>query len=211
MDENALMSALGLLYCLVLLFFFQSWIWDGLEGKRKKGRGRGQRRGSQFTVMIRAHLQRLIPPHNQPDLAVVPMLEQPHVARTPFLPLPAVAVKLEQLGAHLESLLFLLLVGFRLHLLRQPVDRLEVHVGRFFDFVLQKGGEGQLVFLTIERSPPEKKSIKLFFFYLAPSVGFGLCFFLLLPLFLRFGRTRGFLRYILRLFLLLLFHPAAKH
>lgn len=86
--------------------------------------------------MIRTNFQSLIPPHNQPRLLVLPMLQQPHIARSAFLPLPTLTIELEQLGTHLECLLLSLLVRLGLHLFGQVDDGLEVDIWRFGGIVL---------------------------------------------------------------------------
>lgn len=81
--------------------------------------------------MIRANLQRLVPPHHQPRLLILLVLQQSHVPRAALLPFPAVAVEFEKLRAHLEGLFLELLVGFGLDLLGQVDHGLEVHFGGF--------------------------------------------------------------------------------
>ena len=61
-------------------------------------------------VMICANFQCLIPPHHQACLVVFLVLQQPHVASSPFFPFLRIAIKTEELGAHLKCLLLLLLI-----------------------------------------------------------------------------------------------------
>lgn len=61
------------------------------------------------------------------------MPQQPHISGTPFTPLLALTVELEQLGPHLEGLLFAFLVGGRLDFLGQVHDGLEVRVLALLD------------------------------------------------------------------------------
>ena len=84
------------------------------------------------TVVVRANLERLVPPHDQPSLLVFAVLEQPNIARATLFPLPALAVESEKLGTHLEDLLLLLFIGLDINLLCKANDRLEMHV----DFTL---------------------------------------------------------------------------
>ena len=79
--------------------------------------------------MVGADLESLVATHNQSRLAVLAVLEQSNVAGASLLPLAGVAVEFEQLGAHLESLLFALLVCLCLDLLGQVDNGLEVDVG----------------------------------------------------------------------------------
>jgi hypothetical protein len=64
------------------------------------------------------------------------VLQQPNVAGTTLLPLLAVTVESEELGAHLEDLLFKLFVGLGLNLLGQADDRLKVNIGGLGGLVL---------------------------------------------------------------------------
>lgn len=91
---------------------------------------------SPLTVVVGADLQGLIPAHDQAGLLVLLVLQQTHVTGATLLPLLALAVELEQLGAHLERLLLKLLVGLGLHLLGQANDGLEVHFRRLGGFLL---------------------------------------------------------------------------
>jgi hypothetical protein len=66
------------------------------------------------------------------------VLQQPNVAGTTLLPLLAVTVESEELGAHLEDLLFKLFVGLGLNLLGQADDRLEVNIGGLGGLILAR-------------------------------------------------------------------------
>jgi hypothetical protein len=81
------------------------------------------------TVVVGADLECLVSAHDKASLAVLLVLQQPDVTGTPLLPLPRLAVKLEQLGAHLESLLLKLLVGLGVDLLGEVNDRRKVDIG----------------------------------------------------------------------------------
>lgn len=78
--------------------------------------------------MVGADLEGLVPPHDQPRLAVLLVLEKTDVTGAALLPLAALLDKLEQLGAHLEELLLALFVGLGLDLLGQLDDGLEVNI-----------------------------------------------------------------------------------
>ena len=78
--------------------------------------------------MVCADLQRLIPPHNQPCLPILPMFQQPYIPRTALLPIPILAIELEQLGTHLEDLLFELFIRFCFNFFRQVHDGLKVDI-----------------------------------------------------------------------------------
>ena len=80
-------------------------------------------------VVVGADLEGLVATHDESGSAVLLVLEQTDLASATLLPLSAVAVELEQLGAHLESLLLALLVGLGVDLLSQVDDGLEVNVG----------------------------------------------------------------------------------
>ena len=82
--------------------------------------------------MVGADLECLVPTHDQPSLSVLLVLEQSNVTSTTLLPFSALAVELEQLGAHTEGLLLELLVGLCVDLFRQAVDGLKVYVCLFF-------------------------------------------------------------------------------
>jgi len=79
--------------------------------------------------VVGADLEGLVSPHDQASLAVLLVLEKSDIAGSPLLPLPALAVELEQLSPHLESLLLGLLVGLGVDLLSKVHDRLEVNIG----------------------------------------------------------------------------------
>jgi hypothetical protein len=87
--------------------------------------------------VVGADLEGLIPAHDQTGLLVLLVLQETDVTGTTLLPLLALAVKLEQLGPHLEHLLLELLVGLGLNLLGQADDGLEVDVGGFGGLILR--------------------------------------------------------------------------
>ena len=87
--------------------------------------------------MVGADLQSLVAPHDQPSLAVLAVLEQSYVAGTALLPLAPLSVKLEEFGAHLEGLFFLLLVGLDLDLFGQANDGFKMDVGFLLVVILQ--------------------------------------------------------------------------
>lgn len=89
-----------------------------------------------LTVVVGADLEGLVAAHDQTGLLVLLVLQQTHIAGTTLLPLLAFAVKLEQLGAHLEGLLLELLVGLGLHLLGQANNGLEVNIGGLGGLIL---------------------------------------------------------------------------
>ena len=67
--------------------------------------------------MVRTDLEGLIPPHDKARLLVLLVLQQSNIASAALLPLLRVALKSEQLGAHLEDLLLQLLVRLGLDFL----------------------------------------------------------------------------------------------
>ena len=85
--------------------------------------------------MVGANLERLVPSHHKSRLAILLVLEQPDITSTSLLPLPRAAVELEELGAHLESNLFPLLVGGCVNLLSQTDNRLELRVIALLDLL----------------------------------------------------------------------------
>lgn len=91
--------------------------------------------------MVGANLEGLISAHNQTCLAVLPVLEEPHITGTTLLPLVGVADELEELRAHLESLLLNLLAGLDVDLVGEMDDGLEVNVLRLWCLVLLKSGK----------------------------------------------------------------------
>lgn len=91
--------------------------------------------------MVRANLEGLISAHNQTCLAVLPVLEEPHVTGTTLLPLVGLADELEELRAHLESLLLNLLTGLNLDFIGKVDDGLEVDILRLWCLVLVKFGK----------------------------------------------------------------------
>lgn len=86
--------------------------------------------------MVGANFKGLITAHDQAGLLVFLVLEQTHVTGTTLLPFLGLAVKSEQLGAHLEGLVLKLLVGLNLNLLGQPNNGLEVDILALRDFIL---------------------------------------------------------------------------
>jgi hypothetical protein len=86
--------------------------------------------------VVGADLEGLIAAHDEASLLVLLVLQQADVTGTTLLPLFRLAVELEELGAHLESLLLKLLVGLGLNLLGQANNGLEVDVGGLLDFIL---------------------------------------------------------------------------
>jgi hypothetical protein len=92
--------------------------------------------GWQLTVVVGADLEGLVSAHDQTGLAILLVLQQPNIAGTTLLPLLAITVESEELGAHLEDLLFKLFVGLGLNLLGQADDRLEVNIGGLGGLIL---------------------------------------------------------------------------
>ncbi len=83
--------------------------------------------------MVRTNLERLVAAHDDADLAgAVAALQHAQVAGAALLPLARRALKAEELCAHLEKDVLVLLERPRLHLL-QLDDRLKVHLGRRLD------------------------------------------------------------------------------
>jgi hypothetical protein len=80
-------------------------------------------------VVVGANLQGLVTTHNKSGSAVLLVLEQTDFTGTALLPLSAVAVELEELGTHLESLLLALLVCLGVDFLGKVNNGLEVDVG----------------------------------------------------------------------------------
>lgn len=85
--------------------------------------------GEAHTIVIRANLQSLIPPHNQPCLLILPMLEQPHIPCATLLPLPRITVEFEKLSAHFERLFLLLFICSCLDFLRKMHNRRKLNIG----------------------------------------------------------------------------------
>lgn len=56
------------------------------------------------------------------------MFQQPYIPRTALLPIPILAIEFEQLGTHLEDLLFALFICFCWNLFRQVYDGLKVDI-----------------------------------------------------------------------------------
>lgn len=86
--------------------------------------------------MVGAHFQGLIPPHHQPSLAILTVLEQPYIASATLFPFPALAIEPEQFRPHLEGLFLLFLVRLDFNLLGKVDDRLEMDIGFSFGIVL---------------------------------------------------------------------------
>lgn len=86
--------------------------------------------------MVGANLEGLVAAHHQSSLSILLVLEQADVTSATLLPLAGLADKLEELGAHLEHLLFGLLVGLGVNGLGQLHDRLEVNIIGFGSLVL---------------------------------------------------------------------------
>lgn len=90
----------------------------------------------QRTVVVGADLKGLVTTHDQTGLAVLLVLEQADVTGTALLPLLGILLEDEELGAHLEELLFGLLVGLGLDLLGQADHGLEVDIIGLGSFLL---------------------------------------------------------------------------
>jgi hypothetical protein len=75
---------------------FQSSCMSQTQGEKKKKR---RNENPKLTQVVRAHLQRLITPHHQPDGLVVLVLQKPDVASTTLFPFSVVLVETEELGA----------------------------------------------------------------------------------------------------------------
>lgn len=82
----------------------------------------------QHTVVIRAHFESLVSTHDQSCLAALLVLEQSDIAGATFFPFIRFADELEKLCAHLEGLLFCLLVGLDFDFLGEPNNRLKVDI-----------------------------------------------------------------------------------
>ena len=78
--------------------------------------------------MVGADLEGLITAHNKASLAVLLVLQKSNISGTALLPLVGLADELEELGAHLESLLLNLLSGLDIDLLGKADDWLEVNI-----------------------------------------------------------------------------------
>lgn len=96
---------------------------------------------SPHTVVVRANLEGLISAHNQTCLVVLSVLEEPHITGTTLLPLVGVADELEELRAHLESLLLNLLAGLDLDFVGEMDDGLEVNILGLWCLVLVNFGK----------------------------------------------------------------------
>ena len=86
--------------------------------------------------MICADLQGLVSSHDQSSLSIIFMLQQPDITSSTLLPFSALAVELEELGAHLEGLFLLLLIGLGVDFLGEMDDGLEVDVWLLFVVIL---------------------------------------------------------------------------
>lgn len=64
-----------------------------------------------LTHKVGANLQRLIPPHDHPDLAPTPILQELDIPRTPLLPLDGGLVEPEELGSDFVQDVFILFGG----------------------------------------------------------------------------------------------------
>lgn len=64
-----------------------------------------------LTHKVGANLQRLIPPHDHPDLAPIPILQKLDIPRSPLLPLDGGLVEPEELGSDFVQDVFVLFGG----------------------------------------------------------------------------------------------------
>jgi hypothetical protein len=64
-----------------------------------------------LTHKVGANLQRLIPPHDHPDLAPTPILQELNIPRSPLLPLDGGLVEPEELGSDFVQDVFVLFGG----------------------------------------------------------------------------------------------------
>jgi hypothetical protein len=82
-------------------------------------RGQG---ASSLTHKVGANLQRLISPHNNPNLAPLPILQKLNIPRPSLLPLHRSLLEPKQLGSDLEEDIFIFLGGFSLDLFGELDD-----------------------------------------------------------------------------------------
>lgn len=112
--------------------------------------------------MVCADLKRLISPHHQPCLLVLAVLQKPHITSAALFPLSAVTVKAEELCAHLEDLLLLLLVCLDVNLLRKVDNGFKVHINFTFRVpLLIKSATIANENRAYIECPDDQKSIKL--------------------------------------------------
>jgi hypothetical protein len=78
--------------------------------------------------VIGADLQGLVSSHNQSRLAILLVLQESNITGSTLLPLVGILDELEELCAHLESLLLELLIGLDLDFLGETDDWLEMDV-----------------------------------------------------------------------------------
>lgn len=82
--------------------------------------------------MVGADLESLVSSHDQSCLAILFVPEQSNISSASFLPFFRLAIKLEQLGPHFESLLLGLFVGLCVHFLGQSNDGFKLDVDFLF-------------------------------------------------------------------------------
>ncbi len=110
--------------------------------------------------MVRADFQRLVPPHDQPGLLVLLVLQQTHVAGTTLLPLAGLADKLEEFGSDLKQLLLGFLVGLDFDLLGKPDYRLEVDIIRLGRLVFLQANGAVSICLGVEYTLEQQKTLR---------------------------------------------------
>ena len=89
--------------------------------------------------MIGADFKSLVSSHDQTSLLILLVFEQPDITSTSLLPLSTISVELEELGSHLEGLLFSFFVSLGLDLLGQADDGFKLNIGFLFFSLLLCG------------------------------------------------------------------------
>lgn len=78
--------------------------------------------------MVGTHFEGFVSSHHQAGLLVLLVLEKSDIPSASLLPLSSIAIEPEELGSHLECLVFGFLEGLGLDFLGQMDDGLEVLV-----------------------------------------------------------------------------------
>lgn len=84
------------------------------------------------TIVVCADLECLVSSHDQTGLAVFLVLQEAHISSASLLPVAGLAIKLEQLGTHLEGDLLGLLVSLGVDFFGKLDDRFEMDIGFLF-------------------------------------------------------------------------------
>ena len=98
------------------------------ENRRERERERSGKVHPELTHKVGANLQRLIPPHDNPNLASLPILQKLNIPRSSLLPFNRGLLEPKQLGSDLEEDIFIFLGGFGLDLFGELDDGFVVRV-----------------------------------------------------------------------------------